>query len=172
VKNQDMHLNEDQIIRATVDENDLTTSERNHLLKCSLCQKEKQEFEQVLHRVGAMAQELLPSPRRKSIHAFQKSSRSFRWQPALVTGSVLALLLGGIWQSSLFKRFQENVSVHIVQNMESDQELVAAVTLVEDYALPDVYHDIIGMADEEDYADYDDYDDYDDDEFLEFVLPL
>jgi hypothetical protein len=59
--------------------------------------------------------------------------------------------------------------------MESDQQFVAEITLVEDYALPDRYLDIIGASDEYDYdnyGDYNDYDDYYDDEFLEFVLPL
>ena len=60
MKNQEIHLNEDQIIRATVDENELTTSEQNHLSKCSRCQKEKQEFEQVLNRMGDMSKELVP----------------------------------------------------------------------------------------------------------------
>jgi hypothetical protein len=175
MKNQDIHLNEDQIIRATVDENDLTTSEQNHLSKCSICQKEKQEFEQVLIRMGDMSQELAPSPRRRFILTSQKSRSSFRWQPALATGFVIVLLMMGIWWSPLFERFQENASVQIVQKMESDQQFVAEITLVEDYALPDRYLDIIGTSDEYDYdnyGDYNDYDDYYDDEFLEFVLPL
>ena len=172
MKNQNKHLNEDKIIRAIVDENDLTITEQNHLSKCSMCQKEKQEFEQVLSRMGDMSHELVPSPQRRFIVRSQKSRSVFRWQPALVTGCIMVLLVVWIWQSSLFKKFQENGSVQIVQIMESDQQRLAAVTLVEDYALPDVYQDIIGISDEEDYADYDDYDDYYDDEFLEFVLPL
>lgn len=172
MKNQDGHLNEDSIIRAIVDENDLTTSEQKHLSNCSPCQKEKQEFEQVLHRMGDVSQELVPPPKRRLVSTPHESRSWFRWQPALVTGCVMVLLVVGIWQSSLFKKLQENGSVQIVQTMESDQQRLAAVTLVEDYALPDVYQDIIGIADEEDYADYDDYDDYYDDEFLEFVLPL
>jgi hypothetical protein len=175
MKNQEVHLNEDKIIRAIVDENDLTTFEQNHLSKCSVCQKEKQDFARVLIRMGDMSQELVPSPRRRFIHTFQKSRSSFRWQPALATGFVMILLMMGIWGSSLFKRFQENASVQIVQTMEGDQQFVAGITLIEDYALPDRYLDIIGTSDEADYDNYDDYNDYDDyydDEFLEFVLPL
>ncbi len=176
MKNQDVHLNEDKIIRAIVDENDLTTSEQNHLSKCSLCQKEKQEFKQVLIRMGDMSQELVPSARRRFIPTSQKSRRLFRWQPALVTGFVIVLLMMGIWWSSLFKGLQENGSVQIVQKMESDQQFVAEITLAEDYALPDRYLHIIGTSNEDDYDNYDDYnnydDDYYDDEFLEFVLPL
>jgi hypothetical protein len=175
MKNQDVHLNEDKIIRAIVDENDLTTSEQNHLSNCSTCQKEKQEFEQVLIRMGDMSQELVPSPRRRFIFTSQKSRSSFRWQPALATGLVIVFLMMGIWWSSLFKGFQENGSVQIVQKTESDRQFVAEIALVEDYALPDRYL-FIGTSDEDDYDNYDDYngydDDYYDDEFLEFVLPL
>ena len=168
MKNHDGHLNGDQIIRAVVDGNDLTDPERNHLSKCSVCQKEKQEFKQVLIRMGDISQELVPSPRRRFIPTSQKSRSLFRWQPAFVTGFVIVLLMMGIWWSSLFKGLQENGSVQIVQKMESDQQFVAEITLVEDYALPDRYLHIIGTSDEDDYDNYDDYDD----EFLEFVLPL
>jgi hypothetical protein len=158
MKNHDGHLNGDQIIRATVDEN------------------EKQEFEQVLIRMGDISEELVPKPQRTFILNSQKSRSSFRWQPALATGFAIVLLLMGILWSSLFKGLQENGSVQIVQKMESDQQFVAEITLVEDYALPDRYLYIIGTSDEDDYDKYDDYNDYDDDyyddEFLEFVLPL
>ncbi len=165
MKNQDVHLNEDQIIRVIVDENDLTTTEQNHLSNCSMCQKEKQEFEQVLSRMGDMSQELVPSPRRRFVFTPQKIRSSFRWQPALITGFVIVLLIMGIWWSSLFNRFQENGSVQIVQKMETDQQFVAEITLVEDYALPDRYLDIIGNPIDDDY-------DYYNDEFWEFILPL
>ncbi len=161
MKNQDIHLNEDQIIRATVDENDLTTSERNHLSKCSICQKEKQEFEQVLNRVGDMSKELVPSSHRSFAPVVQESRSLVRWRIALATGFAVFVLMMVIWWTSPFTRFQENGSVQIVQKMESDQQFVAEIALVEDYALPDRYLDIIGTSDEGDY-----------DEFLEFVLPL
>ena len=166
MKNQDIHLNEDHIIRAIVDENDLTTSERNHLSKCSLCQKEKQEFEQVLHRMGDMSKELVPSPRISFIPVVQRNRSLFRWKPALAAGFVIVLLMMGIWWTSPFTRFQENGSVQIVQKMESDQQFMAGITFIEDDALPDRYLDIIGSSND------DDYDVYYDDEFLEFILPL
>jgi len=108
MKNQEVHLNEDQIIRAVVDGNDLTASEQNHLAKCSTCQKGKQEFEQVLIRMGDISQELLPSSRRRFIPISQKSRRLFRWQPALVTGFVIVLFMMGIWWSSHRDKFSEN----------------------------------------------------------------
>ena len=178
MKNQDEHLNEDRIIRAIVDENDLTTSEQNHLSNCSTCQKEKQEFDQVLSRMGDMSQELVPPRRRRFVFTPKENRSWLRWQPALATGFVIVLLLMGIWWSPLFNRFQENGSVHIVQKTESDQQFVAGITLVEDYALPDGYLYILGASDEDDYYDYDTYDDYNDydnyydDEFLESVIPL
>jgi hypothetical protein len=180
MKNQEEHLTEDRIIRAIVDKNDLATTEQNHLSRCSTCQKEKQEFEQVLSRMGDMSQEMVPPPRRRFVFPPQESRSWFRWQPAVATGLVIALLLMGIWWSSPFKLFQENGSVHIVQTIESDQQFVAEITLVEDYALPDGYLYIIGTSVEDDYGyddydtydDYNDYDNYYDDELLESVIPL
>ena len=178
MKNQDEHLNEDSIIKAIVDENDLTTTEQNHLSSCSTCQIEKQEFEQVLSRMGDMSQELVPSPRRRFVFTPQESRSWFRWETALATGLVVVLLIIGIWWSPLFKRFQGNGSVQIVQKTESDQQFVAEISLVEDYALPEGYLYILGASDEDDYYDYDTYDDYNDydnyydDEFLESVIPL
>jgi len=178
MKNNDIHLNEDHIIRAIVDENDLTASERDHLLQCALCQKEKQEFGQLLNRMGDMTKELVPSPPRRFMSVAKRSRISFSWQPALVGGFVIALLMIGIWWSSLFTRFQENGSMHITQKIESDQQVVGEISLVEDYALPDRYLYIIGTSYEDDYDDYDTYDDYNDyenyydDELLESVIPL
>ena len=166
MKNQDVHLSEDKIIRAIVDENDLTTSEQNHLSKCSICQREKQEFEQVLHCMGDMSKELVPSPQRRFIPVAQGSHSSFRWRPALATGLVIVLLMIGIWWSSLFERFQENGSVQTAQKMQNNKEFITESPFTAKDALPSRYLYIIG-----DYND-DDYDDDYNDEFLEFALPL
>ena len=68
--------------------------------------------------------------------------------------------------------------LQITQRKESDQQFVAEITLVEDYALPDGYLYIIGSSNEDEYDDYDTYDDYNDydnyydDELLESVISL
>jgi len=166
MKNQEIHLNEDQMIRAVVDENDLTTPERNHLSRCSVCQKEKQEFEQALTRLGDISKELVPLPRRRFIPAVQGSRSSLRWRPAMAAGFIVVLLMIAIWWTWLFTRFQENGSLQLTQKVESDQQFMAGITFIEDDALPDRYLDIIGSSND------DDYDVYYDDEFLEFILPL
>jgi hypothetical protein len=166
MKSQDSHLQEDQMIRALVDEHDLTTFERNHLLQCSLCQKEKQAFEQALHRLGDIAKEMVPLPRRKCLPVVQGSRRVWRWQPALAAGLAILLLMIGIWWTSPFTRFQGNGSLPLIQKMESGQQLLAGITFLEDDALPARYLAIIGSSPNEDY------DDYYDDAFWEFILPL
>jgi len=166
MKNQDRHLKEDQMIRALVDEHDLTTAERTHLLECSLCQKEKQECEQALHRLGDLSKEQVPSPQRRFIPLVQGSRSLLRWQPALAAGVVIVLLMIGIWWASLFMKLKENGSMHTTWNTETDQQLLTEVMFREDDALSDRYLTIIGN-----YND-DDSDNYYDSEFLEFVLPL
>lgn len=169
MNNQDRHLNEDQITRAVVDENDLAPAEQNHLLHCSLCRKEKQGLEQVLSRMGKMSKELVPGPRKRLMPVTKRSRSSLRWQPALAAGVVIALLLIGIWRTSFYAKFQENGSMQITQKMENDQQLMAEITFTENDALPGRYLYIIGDYNDDDYNDYDDF--YND-EFLEFVLPL
>jgi hypothetical protein len=165
VKTQDKHLNEDQMIRAIVDENDMTMAEHNHLLECSLCQKEKQSFAQVLRRIGETSKELVPSPRRMFIPVHQERFSLLRWRPALAVGVVILLLMIGIWGTSLFTRFHKGGSVYISKQMESDQQSVTEMMFAEEDALPDRYLYIIGNGNSDD-------DVYYDDEFLEFVLPL
>ena len=163
MKSKDMHLNEDQMIRAVVDENDLTTSERNHLSRCSVCQKEKQLFEQTLNRLGDMSKELAPSPRKSFRPVVRENHSLLRWRPALAAGFVIVLLMIGIWLTSPFTRFQEKGTVQLTQKMENDQQLMVEIMYMEEYALPDCYLDIAGKFDDDDYYD---------DEFLEFIFPL
>jgi len=165
VKTQDKHLNEDQMIRAIVDENDMTMAEHNHLLECSLCQKEKQSFAQVLRRIGETSKELVPPPQRRFIPVIQEGFSLVRWRPALAVGMVILLLMIGIWGTSLFTRFHKSGSVYISKQMESDQQSVTEMMFAEEDALPDRYLYIIGNGNSDD-------DVYYDDEFLEFVLPL
>ena len=78
------------------------------------------------------------------------------------TRSTTSSSSNSVWWSSSFELFQENGSLQITQKIESDQQFVAEISLVEDYALPDRYLYIIGTSDEDDYDDYDTYDDYND----------
>lgn len=168
MKNQNIHLNEDQIICAIVDENDLAASERNHLFTCSLCQNEKQNLEQVLHRLGDMSKELVPSPRKKFTPAVQESHHLPNWWPVFATGAVTVLLIMGIWWTLPFIKLHENVPVQTSQKIESDQQWMAEIIYIDEFALPDNYLDLVSTFDGEDYED--EYDDYYIDEFLEYIL--
>jgi len=161
MKTHDLHLDADQIIHAVVDADDLITFERNHLLKCPLCQRKEQELEEELKRLGEMSKEMVPLPRRRFIPVAQESQSWFSWQHVLTTGFVIVLLMIGIWWTSIFTRLKENESIQITQEMETSQQLMAEINFIEDYALPDRYLDIIVETN-----------DYYDEEFLEFILPL
>lgn len=173
--NKERHLNDDQIIVAVVDRNDLSPSQQNHLSTCSSCQKKKQALEQVLIRMGDLSHEWVPSPRRRFSLDLQKSPRFFRWQPVLLTGLAMVVFMLGIWWNPLLKRFQDHGPLHMVKTIESEHAFLADMTWADDHALPDRYLHIIGSSDDDDYDNSDDdndSDDFYDDEFLEFILPL
>ena len=175
-----VHLNEDQLVRAVVDENDLTVSERNHLLNCELCMKEKRATETMLCRLGDMSREAVSAPERRFMPAYQKKPSLLRLRYAMAAGCAVLFLVIGIWWGSLTTQFQGNGTAQVAKKTASDQQIMEEVVWVEDTALPDRYLFIVGSYSEDFYDNngesyyYEDdyYDPYDDDEFLEFVLPL
>jgi hypothetical protein len=74
----------------------------------------------------------------------------------------------GIWWTLPFIKLHENVPVQTSQKMESDQQWMAEIIYIDEFALPDNYLDLVSTFDGEDYED--EYDDYYIDEFLEYIL--
>jgi len=165
VKGMDIHLNEDQIIKAVVDQNDLSADERSHLSTCSVCQGKKKQFEQELNNLGRMVKECAPLPERKLIPLYQeplqKSWGSWFWRPVFVCGVALILLIAGIWFSTPYKSYREYKTAQLIEEIEDDQKFMDAIEVLEEKVLFNFYPDVSG----EPYS-------YVDDEFLEFIFPL
>ena len=161
MKCKDLHLDEDQVIRSVVDENDLAARVRNHLSTCLVCQGKKQQIEQELRSLGRMAKEFAPLPQQKVRLPFDKSSSLWPWRPVFATGFAAILLIAGIWWSGLFTTSQEKMMAQIMRETEKDRQLMAEIQALEGYAPLDFYPDISTES----------YDGYFD-EFLEFVVSL
>ncbi len=155
------HLNEDQFIRAVVDESDLSGTARNHLSECPECRAKKQEFEELLSSFGAMAKAFAPLPRKKV--GISVPPRWFRYpllQPVFAAGVLLALLLIILWQSVPL-RVQDEGTARILREMEKDEALMAEVIELEESPVPEnLYPEIFAEPCG-----------YFNDEFLEFVAP-
>ena len=152
---KDLHLEEDQLVIAVVDETDLSQSQRNHLLICRQCREGKEKIEEDLARLGQMTERFSPSPKRKVSLPAEKPQRSFwwSWQTKTALGAALvAIFIGVAGIPTLFENKQE---------MLEDEEFMTEVSMLAENALPQEYLDITGETGEEM-----------DEEFMEFMTPM
>lgn len=157
------HLNEDQFIRAMVDENDLSDTERNHLSECPLCRANILEFENLMNNFRVMAKTFAPLPKKKIVlPEFPGFFRYPRLLPLFATASViLLLLLTGIFRSDPRPVRHGEETAGIILEMEKDEQLISEIRELEDYPLSEnLYPEIFAEPAE-----------YFNDEFLEFVAP-
>ena len=73
------HLDEDQLIRAIVDETDLSPSVRDHLSSCPLCRAGMEQIEQDLTDLGKVAERLAPAKHREVSLPAWGPSRVNQW---------------------------------------------------------------------------------------------
>ena len=97
-----LHLNEDQLIRAVVDEDDLPGPLQEHLLKCEFCCTEKERLENQLSRLGRMAESLTPLPGKRVKLPAERSSRNtwsqtWRRRSLLAAGVAAAMIMTVVW---------------------------------------------------------------------------
>lgn len=152
---KDLHLEEDQLLIAVVDETDLPQSQRNHLLICRQCREGKEKIEEDLARLGHMAERFSPSPKRKVSLPAEKPQRSFwwSWQTRTALGAaVVAIFIAIVGIPTLFENTQE---------MLEDEEFMTEISMLAENALPQEYLDITGETGEEMYE-----------EFMEFMTPM
>ncbi len=161
MNSKNLHLNEDQVIRSVVAENDLPATVRNHLSTCLVCQGKKQQIEQELSTLGRMASEFAPLPRREVRLPFYKPRSLWSWRPAFVAGFAAVLLIAGIWWYALVTTSQEKMMSRIMRETKKDEQLMAEIYALEEYAPVDLYPDVSAESDVGYF-----------DEFLRFVSPL
>ncbi|NVM22244.1 MAG: hypothetical protein HWN68_10755 [Desulfobacterales bacterium] len=161
MNSKNLHLNEDQVIRSVVDENDLTATVGSHLSTCLVCQGKKQQIEQQLSTLGRMARELAPLPRREVRLPFDKPRSLWSWRPVFVAGFAAVLLIAGICWYALVTTSQEKMMSQIMRETKKDEQLMAEIYALEEYAPVDLYPDISAESDVGYF-----------DEFLRFVSPL
>lgn len=161
---KDVHLDEDQLLRALVDEGDLPAPLREHLSLCPVCRAEMERFEKTLARLGETAEHLTPSPiRRVSLPAEAASSRgwwSWGWRGALATAVSIAVVILVISWSLLVKETPESGVAMVSSETWQDMELMIEIRRLEENPLSEVYLDIsVGS-----YLGFDEG-------FMEFVVP-
>ncbi|MFC1895296.1 hypothetical protein ACFL0Q_01335 [Thermodesulfobacteriota bacterium] len=98
MKNKDgMHLGEDLLLRALVDEADMNAQQRAHLSTCHVCRAARQRYERELVRLGEKARHTVPPmgptarfdlPERRS-----RAASLWKWSGAMGFAAAAALVL-------------------------------------------------------------------------------
>jgi len=160
---RNLHLEEDQLIRAVVEESDLPETLREHLSGCPECRAAKKRIEEDLARLGQMAKRLSPSPLRKVSLPSEKSQNAFRWtwqwRVAFGVGAAAVFAVFVMGMPPLFKHTPEESTY--TQEMLETEEFMAEVSMLSENALPSVYLDMAGESDPEFYE-----------EFMQFLVPV
>jgi predicted anti-sigma-YlaC factor YlaD len=158
-------LEEDDIMQAVIDENDLSELQQQHLVECSQCRTRREQLEQELAHLGQLAQRYAPRPQKRIIMAKQKvRSPLLNWRIAFSAAAVAAVILV-VWGTSLIQNQRQGSIGNLAQDMVEAERLMTQVNirlmtqvnmLVEN-ALPQVYLDIVGETSlnlDEDFMDF------------------
>jgi len=161
--NKENHPDEEQLIRAIVDEAKLPDSLREHLSLCPRCRAGIKKIERDLNNLGQTARQLSPATHRKISLPVEEPSRIYRWLHdwrvsfgAIATAAVVVLV---IWLSIPSTILYEDSLDIMAQVTWDDDVFITEINMLTQNAMPQVYLDIIG----EYYVGIDD-------EFIEFVV--
>jgi len=162
--NKENHPDEDQLIRAIVDEAKLPDSIREHLALCPRCRVGIKKIQQDLNNLGQTARQLAPATHRKLFLPVEKPSRIYRWLHdwrisfgAIATAAVVVLV---IWLSIPSTILYEDSLDIMAQVTWNDDVFITEINMLTQNVMPQVYLDIIG-----------EYYLVIDDEFIKFVIP-
>jgi hypothetical protein len=151
------HLSEDQIIHAFIGQAQLPVDKKAHLERCSQCRSRVDQLAQDLERLGQMAEQYAPLPKRSILLPVKETRRPLRsWSVGLAAAAALCIAIWwGIPQDK-----QPVVANQTVSVSENNGELMSTVQALSENALPDVYMDIVGDSDLDMT-----------DEFIDYVVP-
>ena len=151
------HLEEDHILQAVIDANDLSELHQQHLMACSECRTRKEQLEQELARLGHLAERYAPKPHTRIIVAEQKvRSPWLNWRFAFSAAAVAAVVLV-VWGIGLIQNQQQGNIGHLAQDLVEAEKLMTQVNNLVENALPQVYLDIAGetsLSLDEDFIDF------------------
>ena len=164
---QNVHLDEQRIIAALVDENDLAAQEREHLKVCPICSASRDQLSAQLHGLSDAAMRYTPEPRRRfalpEAEVLRGRSWAGRWYVGLAAAAACLVLVITLTLPHLFTgNLQPYGKLNLADETAADEMLIAATQDIEEDGLPASLQGIIPDTDPAD----------DNDDFLDFAAPL
>ena len=158
------HLDEDQIIQAVVDVEDLPQSVQSHLAQCSQCLADMNSFEHEMTLLGQKVEQFVPKPQRRILLPVPKAGNPFRnlldWRNLVAAAATATAIFILVWGTNLARNFSEPGNSNLTAEMVEAEILMTEVNTLIDNALPPFYLEISG----EKNTDYDE-------EFYHFLIP-
>ncbi|MBT8356590.1 MAG: hypothetical protein KJO61_02350 [Deltaproteobacteria bacterium] len=162
--NKENHLDEDQQIRAIIDETKIADSTRDHLASCPRCRAGMKKIQQELSNLGQTARRLAPVKDRRVSLPVKNPSRSTRrlndWRISFGVIASTAVALFVLWPSTPSPTLHQDSLDIITQISWKDDDFMTEISALTENVLPQVYLDII----EESYLSIDD-------QFIRSVVP-
>lgn len=164
---KDRHPGDEIIIKAIVDEADLSQETLGHLSDCETCRMRKETLEADLNRFSSLADELMPQPTRAVNLEIRDNRKALpgRFSPAFAVAIILMITLAGLFflmPGRVPHNGEQNFTVaELTAEIEKHNLLVAEVMELEENIMPDFYSVLTGDTGADSF-----------DEFIDFVFPI
>jgi hypothetical protein len=140
------HLDEQQLIQAVVDENDLPQPMQKHLASCDQCRLSKDGFEQDLARLGQIAARYAPQPRKKitlPVHEVRPNRWAWvNWRHAIGAVATVAVIVFVFWGSTTMWNPAGIKTAGTPAELSEARRFMTEVDMLVENALPPLYLEI------------------------------
>ena len=160
----DKHFTDDELLRAMIDLADLDPARQAHFKACLHCQRQTRELSDSYSRLGQMARQMTPQPR-KSFRLPADDAPAHRWyfKPALALGALGVLVFAiALWMPR-FSRNSQTPTPQVARQFKNDDQLMAEVDALVENALPERYQQLASLSGDRSLEDLD--------EFMNWMVP-
>jgi hypothetical protein len=151
------HLGEDDILRAVIDDTDLSKLQQQHLAECPRCRSHRERLENELTHLRQTAERYAPEPLRRITVAHDKVRSPFSIRGFAFSAAAVAAVIIVVWATFLIRSQQQGRIGNLAQNMVEAERLMTEINVLVENALPQVYLDIVGdtnLSLDEDFIDF------------------
>jgi hypothetical protein len=159
----DLHLTDDELLRAMIDASDLDTARQAHLHSCRHCRRQTGELTDRYRRLGQVAGEMAPEPR-QAFRVPEDNAPGHRWylKPAMALG-VMGVLVFAVTLWRPFTRISPTPTPMVAEKLENDDRLMDEIDALVEDALPETYRQLAALPGDRSVEDLD--------AFIDWVVP-
>jgi hypothetical protein len=158
-KTNGCHLNEEQILKAIIDKEELVPSEKDHLSVCQECRSALESFEKELKLLGQTAERFVPLPRKRTV-LYEKTGKNFLfgWRTSFAAAIITIFLVITVNSDSIKHMFNKTDIAD--SELYSEDILMTEVSNLVENSLPAKFL----FVSEDGDTDYDE-------DFIDFIVP-